>query len=398
MGGSRSEEFLFPTPVGEDTYARSAGGYAANVEAVTTVPPEPIDFSDLQPSRLLATPGATTIESLVTFANLHYPREDRAWVAADTLKAVFVTLSHPDGAGEVIVLGIPGDREVDMKRLQAAFEPAEVAPATAEDLARHPEIVPGYSGPEAVGPNGPPRAEDGTGGAPRLFLDPRVVEGTSWIAGGNAPDMHVFGLVAGRDFTADGYVEAAEVRAGDPAPDGSGPLEIARGIEIGHIFQLGRKYAAALGLSVLDQNGKATTVTMGSYGIGVSRAVAAIAEANHDEYGLAWPVPLAPAQVHIVATGKDEEVFRAAASLAQGLEEHGVEVLLDDRPRVSAGVKFADAELLGMPYIVVVGRGLADGTVEVRERSSGRREQVGFDGAVEALSRRVRDALAADAG
>ncbi len=393
MGGSRSEEFLFPTPVGEDTYARSAGGYAANVEAVTTVPPEPQDWRDHQPSRLLETPGATTIESLVTFANLHYPREDRAWVAADTLKAVFVTLSHPDGGREVIVLGLPGDREVDMKRLQAAFEPAEVAPATAEDLARHPEIVPGYSGPEAVGPNGAPRAEDGTGGAPRLYLDPRVVDGTSWIAGGNAPDMHVFGLVAGRDFTADGYVEAAEVRAGDPAPDGSGPLEIARGIEIGHIFQLGRKYADALGLTVLDQSGRATTVTMGSYGIGVSRALAAIAEANHDEYGLTWPIQLAPAHVHIVATGKDEEVFTAAAALAESLEAEGVEVLLDDRPRVSAGVKFADAELLGVPMIVVVGRGLADGVVEVRDRRSGQRQQVAVAGAAAHLAGAVRAAL-----
>jgi prolyl-tRNA synthetase len=292
------------------------------------------------------------------------------------------------------VVGVPGDRQVDPKRLEAAFTPAEVETATEADFAAHPELVKGYIGPAALGPNA--RREDGSG-AVRFLLDPRIVPGTSWIAGGNVVDTHDFGLVAGRDFTADGTVEVAEVRAGDPAPDGSGPLEIARGIEIGHIFQLGRKYAEALGLSVLDQNGKATTVTMGSYGIGISRALAAIAEANHDEYGLAWPVQLAPAQVHIVATGKDEEVFRAAASLAQGLEEHGIEVLLDDRPRVSAGVKFADAELLGMPYIVVVGRGLADGTVEVRERSSGRREQVGFDGAVEALSRRVRDAPGAAA-
>lgn len=390
MGGSRSEEFLFPTPVGEDTYVRSAGGYAANVEAVTTVPPAPRDWTDLQPSRLLETPGATTIESLVTFANVHYPREDRAWVAADTLKAVFITLTHPGGEREVVVLGIPGDREVDMKRLQAVFEPAEVAAATADDLRKHPEIVPGYSGPEAVGPNGAPRDENGKGGAPRLFLDPRVVDGTSWIAGGNAPDMHVFGLVAGRDFTADGTIEAAEVRAGDPAPDGSGPLELARGIEIGHIFQLGRKYAEALGLTVLDQNGKATVVTMGSYGIGVSRALAAIAEAHHDEYGLAWPIQVAPAHVHVVATGKDSAVFDAAAELSGALERAGLDVLLDDRPRVSAGVKFADAELLGVPWIVVIGRGFADGLVELRERRTGERRQVTWQQAATEVEQAVR--------
>jgi len=395
MGGSRSEEFLHPTPVGEDTFVRSQGGYAANVEAVTTVAPLPRDFTDLQPARLLATPGAHTIESLVTFANLHYPREDRAWVAADTLKVVFVTLIHVNGEREVVVIGVPGDRDVDMRRLQAAFDPAEVTTATPEDLARHPEIVPGYSGPQAVGPNGAPRREDGTGGAPRCFIDPRIVDGTSWIAGGNATDMHVFGLVAGRDFTADGIIEAAEVRAGDPAPDGSGPLELARGIEIGHIFQLGRKYAEALGLTVLDQNGKATIVTMGSYGIGISRAVAAIAEAYHDDFGLTWPIQVAPAHVHIIATGKEDAVFGAAAELAAALDARGVETLYDDRPRVSAGVKFADAELLGLPWVVVVGRGLASGTVEVRERRTGARFEVPVAEAAGVLAERVETALQA---
>ncbi|NLI17221.1 MAG: proline--tRNA ligase [Actinomycetales bacterium] len=395
MGGSRSEEFLHPTPVGEDTFVRSQGGYAANVEAVTTVAPLPRDFTDLQPARLLATPGAHTIESLVTFANLHYPREDRAWVAADTLKVVFVTLIHVNGEREVVVIGVPGDRDVDMRRLQAAFDPAEVTTATPEDLARHPEIVPGYSGPQAVGPNGAPRREDGTGGAPRFFIDPRIVDGTSWIAGGNATDMHVFGLVAGRDFTADGIIEAAEVRAGDPAPDGSGPLELARGIEIGHIFQLGRKYAEALGLTVLDQNGKATIVTMGSYGIGISRAVAAIAEAYHDDFGLTWPIQVAPAHVHIIATGKEDAVFGAAAELAAALDARGVETLYDDRPRVSAGVKFADAELLGLPWVVVVGRGLASGTVEVRERRTGARFEVPVAEAAGVLAERVETALQA---
>jgi len=395
MGGSRSEEFLHPTPVGEDTFVRSPGGYAANVEAVTTVAPPTRDFTHMQPAQKLATPGAETIESLVTFANLHYPREDRAWVARDTLKVLVLAVTHPDGEREVVVVGVPGDRNADPKRMEAAFAPAEVETAGESDFTAHPELVKGYIGPAVLGPNGAPRV--GTGGAVRFLLDPRIVAGTSWIAGGNEPGTHDFGLVAGRDFTGDGTIEVAEVRTGDPAPDGSGPLEIARGIEVGHIFQLGRKYASALGLSVLDQNGKASVVTMGSYGIGISRAVAAIAEAHHDDFGLAWPIQVAPAHVHIIATGKEAEVFDAARELAVALEADGVEVLYDDRPRVSAGVKFADSELLGVPFVVVVGRGLAEGTVEVRERRTGNRRAVPVADAVAVVARTVRDALAAAA-
>jgi prolyl-tRNA synthetase len=275
------------------------------------------------------------------------------------------------------LIGLPGDREVDLKRLEAALSPAEAEPAGEADFARHPELVKGYIGPGAqgggaIGPRGPRIADPATGesrSAIRYLLDPRVVPGTRWITGANQPGRHVFDLVAGRDFSADGTIEAAEVRAGDPAPDGSGPLRLERGIEMGHIFQLGRKYAQALGLTVLDENGKQVVVTMGSYGIGVSRAIAALAEAHHDDRGLAWPAHVAPAQVHIVATGKDAAVFDAADTLAEGLVQLGVEVLYDDRPRVSPGVKFADAELLGAPLIVVVGRGLAVGVVEVRPRA-----------------------------
>jgi prolyl-tRNA synthetase len=252
---------------------------------------------------------------------------------------------------------------VDLRRLEAALSPAAVETAGDADFAAHPELVKGYIGPGVLG-----RAATGREDAVRYLLDPRVVPGTRWITGANEPGRHVFDLVAGRDFTADGTVEAADVRAGDPAPDGSGPLELARGIEIGHIFALGRKYAEALGLQVLNENGKAVTVTMGSYGVGVSRAVAALAEANHDDAGLTWPAPIAPVHVHLIATGKDEAIFHAAAELAAELDGAGVEVLYDDRPRVSPGVKFADAELLGAPVLVVVGRGLAEGVVEVRLR------------------------------
>lgn len=367
MGGSRSEEFLHPTAIGEDTFVRSPGGYAANVEAVTTVAPAASDVAGLPAAHVESTPGTPTIESLVALANAEHPRADgREWTAADTLKNVVLSVVHPDGTRELLVVGLPGDREVDLKRLEAALAPAEAEPAGDGDFAKNPVLVKGYIGPQVLG-----RAHTGDETAIRYLVDPRVVTGSSWITGANEQGKHVFDLVAGRDFVADGTIECAEVKAGDPAPDGSGPLELARGIEIGHIFQLGRKYADALGLKVLDVNGKQVTVTMGSYGIGVTRALAALAEANHDEKGLAWPAHVAPAHVHVVATGKDPAVFEAAETIAQALSAQRIEVLYDDRPKVSPGVKFADAELLGVPLVVVVGRGLADGVVEVRPRVGG---------------------------
>ncbi|MCZ0859110.1 proline--tRNA ligase [Actinomyces israelii] len=403
MGGSHSEEFLHPSPIGEDTFVRSAGGYAANAEAVVTLAPEPVDASAEPPARVVDTPDTPTIETLVALCNERYPRPDgRAWTAADTLKNVVVALTHPDGSKELLVVGLPGDREVDMRRLEAAVAPAEVDMAAEEDFAGHPELVRGYIGPTAIGPNSPLRRietdEDGVErltGSVRYLLDPRVVDGTSWVTGANEPRKHVLHLVKGRDFSADGTIEAAEIRAGDPAPDGSGPLELARGIEIGHIFALGRKYSEALGLSVLDENGKARVVTMGSYGIGVSRVMAALAEANHDERGLAWPIRVAPYHVQVLATGKDDAIFDTAAALGEELDTAGIEVLYDDRRRVSAGVKFADSELLGVPYTVVVGRDLArQGTVEVRDRRSGERRSVPAAEAAGEIAAVVREALA----
>ncbi|WP_263732532.1 proline--tRNA ligase [Cellulomonas sp. SG140] len=394
MGGSRSEEFLTPTAIGEDTFVRSPGGYAANVEAVTTVVPPSLPWDDAPAPHVEDTPDTATIDSLVTLANDRFPRPDRPWTAADTLKNVVFALVHPGGERELLVVGLPGDRDVDAKRLEASVAPAEVEAAGDADFAAHPELVRGYIGPAVMGPNAPV-GPDGERTAVRYLLDPRVVPGTRWITGANEAGRHVFDLVAGRDFTADGTIEAAEVRAGDPAPDGSGPLELARGIEIGHIFALGRKYAQALGLTVLDQNGKAQVVTMGSYGIGVSRVLAALAEANHDERGLAWPAAVAPAHVHVVATGKDQAVFEAAEALAGTLAARGVEVLYDDRPKVSPGVKFADAELLGVPLVVVVGRGLAEGVVEVRPRVGGEARQVPVATAADVVAELV-DGLLAD--
>ncbi|MBD7918865.1 proline--tRNA ligase [Cellulomonas sp. Sa3CUA2] len=393
MGGSRSEEFLAPTPIGEDTFVRSPGGYAANVEAVTTVVPDALDWTDAPEAHVEDTPDTPTIDSLVALANERVPRTDRAWTAADTLKNVVLALVQPTGERELVVVGLPGDREVDLKRLEAAVAPAEVEAAGDADFAAHPELVRGYIGPGVLGPN-VPVADGAERTAVRYLLDPRVVPGTRWITGANEAGRHVFDLVAGRDFTADGTVEAAEVRAGDPAPDGSGPLELARGIEIGHIFQLGRKYAQALGLTVLDRNGKAQVVTMGSYGIGVTRVLAVLAEANHDDRGLAWPAQVAPAHVQVVAAGKDAAVFEAAEALATTLSARGVEVIYDDRPKASPGVKFADAELLGVPLVVVVGRGLADGLVEVRPRVGGQPEQVPVATAADRVAELVDELVA----
>ena len=391
MGGSKSEEFLHPSPVGEDTYVTSPGGYVANTEAVTTVAPEPLSVQNLPPAQVFHTPDTPTIDTLVEIVNQKAPREDRLWTAADTLKNVVVTLIGADGSRELLVIGLPGDRDVDERRLEAAVAPYGVEVATEEDLATHPELVAGYIGPEVLGPNAAPAGAIGTSseaseaedrGSVRYLLDPRVVPGTAWVTGANRKDHHVVGLVMGRDFTADGTIEAAEVRAGDPAPDGSGPLELARGVEIGHIFQLGTKYAEALGLSVLNQNGKSQVVTMGSYGIGVSRVLASLAEYCHDDRGLAWHANVAPYDVQLVVAGKGEELELAAYDLATQLDAAGLDVLLDDRKGVSAGVKFADAELLGNPITVVVGRGLKDGRVEVRLRASGQREDVPVEDAL----------------
>ena len=376
MGGSKSEEFLATAENGEDTYVRCTScDYAANVEAVAVRPPEPRSYERVANAHAENTPGTPTIDSLVDHLNEKFPRDDRPWDAGDTLKNVLVMLRHPDGTREPIAIGIPGDREVDTKRLEGQLEPTEVEPFDEAEFAKHPALVKGYIGPGALGEKSASKI--------RFLVDPRVVEGTRWVTGANVDGQHVLDLVAGRDFNADGTIEAAEVRDGDPCPRCDGTLETARGIEMGHIFQLGRKYADALDLQVLDQNGKLVTVTMGSYGVGVSRAVAAIVENSHDELGLIWPRAVAPADVHVVATGKDPAIFEAASQLATDLDARGLTVLYDDRPKVSPGVKFKDAELLGMPTIVVVGRGLADGVIEVKDRVGGTKQDIAVDDIVE---------------
>ena len=387
MGGSKSEEFLNPSAIGEDTFVRSQGGFAANVEAVKFAVAEDVDGSKNPSAVVHDSPNTPTIATLVDYSNASFPKGDGKWSASDTLKNVVLALIAPDGKRELVIVGVPGDRDVDQKRAEAFFGPNEVEAAGEEDFAKHPLLVKGYIGPVKDGVQQLGK-EAATG--IRYLLDPRVAKGSQWITGANVDQKHVYHLTYGRDFLADGVADIAEIREGDPAPDGSGPLELARGIEIGHVFQLGRKYAEALGLQVLDENGKLVTVTMGSYGIGVTRLVAVIAEASHDDNGLIWPESVAPADLHIIAAGKDELPFEAAEQLAKEAEKFNLSVILDDRAKVSPGVKFADAELIGVPWIIICGRGVADGEVELWNRRSGERVQVKLDSAIaELLAKRA---------
>lgn len=409
MGGSASEEFLAPMPIGEDTFALAPSGKAWNVEALHTPPVPDVDYSATPAATKRPTPNAASIDEMVAYANEHEPRKDgREWAATDILKNVVIVVKHAEDDThdrpwrELVVVGVPGDRVVDMKRLEAQFAPAEIEEATEDDLKAHPELVRGYIGPMAVGPQarGGRKASDAAEAddALRFFVDAHVARGSAWFTGADERDVDYYDLVYGRDFEADGVVEAVEVRHGDMSPDGSGPLSFERGVEIGQVFQLGLKYTKALDFKVLDRNGKTVPVWMGCYGIGVSRVLACIAETHHDEAGLAWPDVVAPAQVHVVATGKDKAAFEAAEKLVSELEERGLEVIYDDRPKVSPGVKFKDAELIGVPLIAVAGRDtVSNGTIEIRNRDGSDKVAVPVDQAAATLSDRLAALLGSEA-
>src|SRR4051812_30491217 len=378
MGGSASEEFLAPAASGEDTFVQCTNcDYAANTEAVEIAAPEPHDPTDNPAAQVLDTPDTPTIETLVARMNdLGVPT-----TAADTLKNVVLRTRAPgQDAWELLVVGVPGDREVDLKRLGGQLEPVEVEQAGPEDLAKQPGLIKGYIGPQNLADL-----------KVRYLVDPLVVEGSAWVTGANVEGKHAAHVVRGRDFTPDGEIGAVEIRDGDRCARCGAPLEIARGIELGHVFQLGDKYARTFGLTALGQNGKPVTVTMGSYGVGVTRAVAALAEQTYDEKGLCWPRVVAPADVHVVATGKDDTIFAAAESLATELEAGGVRIMYDDRRGVSPGVKFKDAELIGVPTIVIVGKGLADGTIELRDRRTDERRDVPVADAATAVLEAIRE-------
>ena len=368
MGGSASEEFLAPCETGEDTYVLCEKcGYAANVEAVTTVV-APGDASGVAAQEVFDSPNTPTIDTLVELLNAKF---GGGYDGAKTLKNVMLMADE-----KAISVLVPGDREVDLKRLQANLAGVNDLRVFEEaDFAKFPGLVKGYIGPQDAKKNGI-----------TVYADPRIAPGTAWVTGANAKDRHARNVVSGRDFTVDHYVEAAQIRQGDACPKCAAPVVIDRAIEIGHIFQLGRKYAQALNLTVLDQNGKSQVVTMGSYGIGVSRAVAAIAEQSYDEIGLSWPVEVAPAKVHVVATGKEDNIFETAEKIGAELEARGISVMLDDRRGTSPGVKFKDAELIGIPVIVVVGKALENGNVEIRVRKTGDKSETAVASAVDSIA------------
>jgi prolyl-tRNA synthetase len=368
MGGSKSEEFLAPCPTGEDTYVLCPScGFAANVEAMITKV-DSVDSSATAAMEELDTPNTPTIDSLVDVLN---ERFGGGYTGGHTLKNVMVMADN-----KAIAILVPGDREVDLKRFQENCGGIhELRTFEDSDFAKFPGLVKGYIGPQDAKTLGI-----------TVYADPRIAPGTSWVTGANKINRHARNVVNGRDFTPDAYIEAAEVRAGDACPECATAVVIDRAIEIGHIFQLGRKYAQALSLTVLDQNGKSQVVTMGSYGIGVTRAVAAIAEQTHDEIGLNWPVNIAPAKVHIVATGKEDLPFNTAEAIATELESIGISVMLDDRRGTSPGVKFKDAELIGNPVIVVVGKSLEQGNVELRVRRTGDKQEIPLTGAARAIA------------
>jgi prolyl-tRNA synthetase len=369
MGGSASEEFLAPCETGEDTYVLCEKcGYAANVEAMTTVI-APSDASDIPALEVFDSPNTPTIDTLVELLNAKF---SGGYDGSNTLKNVMLMADE-----KAISVLVPGDREVDLKRLQANLAGVnDIRVFEDADFAKFPGLVKGYIGPQDAKKSGI-----------TVYADPRIAPGTAWVTGANAKDKHARNVVSGRDFEVDHYVEAAQIKQGDSCPKCATPVIIDRAIEIGHIFQLGRKYADALNLTVLDQNGKSQVVTMGSYGIGVSRAVAAIAEQSYDEIGLSWPVEVAPAKVHVVATGKEDAVFETAEKISAELEARGISVMIDDRRGTSPGVKFKDAELIGIPMIVVVGKALEQGNVEVRVRKTGDKVEVAVASAVDEIAK-----------
>ena len=386
MGGSKSEEFLAKAAVGEDTYVRCTHVRLRRQRRGRAGPSARARGVRRRPRRARG-------------ADARHPDHRRRWSTTSTRRSPATTgpgppatrsrtcwwcSSTPTAPASPSPSACPATARSTRSGSRASSSPTEVEPFDETDFAKHPSLAKGYIGPGVLGE----KNESGI----RYLVDPRIVEGTRWVTGADVDGSHVIDLVAGRDFTADGTIEAAEVRDGDPCPNcDDGVLETARGIEMGHIFQLGRKYADALDLKVLDENGKLVTVTMGSYGIGPSRAVAAIAEGTLDEIGLAWPREVAPVDVHLVAAGKDEALFAAAERIAHELDRQGIEVLYDDRAgKISPGVKFKDAELIGVPTIVVVGKGLADGTIEVKDRASGTREEVHAEHVVDHVVRLVR--------
>jgi len=363
MGGKEAHEYMYLTPIGEDSLLFcDACGYSANrqVAAMRKPLPEP---EEALPLEQVATPGTTSIEELAAFLNIP---------AAKTAKAVFFMGVFPteNGAREGLIFTVVrGDMEVNETKVANMVKAAELRPATDEEI-RASGAVPGYASP--IGLKGV-----------KIIVDDLVAQSPNLVAGANLAGYHLRNVNYLRDYSADLVADIAAVRDGDACPQCGAPLRLARGVEVGNIFKLGTRYSDALHCTYLDENGSSLPVIMGSYGIGVGRLLACVAEEHHDELGLIWPAAIAPYPVHmVVLPGRAVDTGVIAASVEAALIADDLEPLVDDREE-SAGVRFNDADLIGIPRQIVVGeRNLAQGKVEIKNRRTGETKLVDLDSAV----------------
>ena len=364
IGGDTSQEFMAVAAIGEDAFVWCEQcDYAANTEAATRGGVPHQNIPDQPPRESMHTPDMPGIDVVA---------EHLDTTADQLMKSIAF-----DVDGELVLALVPGDREVNEFAVASAYAPAAVRLYTDADFASHPEIPKGYIGPDFAG-------------AKRTIADSSMREPRGWVTGANRVDHHDRNVVLGRDFTPTDWNEIVVVEPGDRCPSCASPLRVDRGIEVGHVFQLGDKYSRALGAVYVDDAGDEHPMVMGCYGIGVSRILSAIVEEHHDDNGICWPAAVAPYQVHLVMLpGRGETataVTAAAEALYDGLRARGVEVLFDDRD-ASPGVKFADADLLGMPVqITLGGKGLARGVVERKIRATGERDELDLDTAVDVLA------------
>ena len=363
MGGDVNHEFMAVAAVGEDEFVWCKNcDYAANVEAARRASP-PDDSApdnaaaaalpDLPPMEKMHTPDLPGIAGVSKFLDVA-PRA--------MLKTIVFDVN-----GELGLAVVPGDREVNEFALAEALAPKTVRLFGDADFDAHPELPKGYVGPHFAG-------------ASIVVADPAVAAPIGWVTGANERDHHARNAVLGRDFNVDLWADLVTIVTGDPCPRCGEPLSVDRGIEVGHVFQIGTKYSVALDAHYTDEHGEQHPMVMGCYGIGVSRVVAAVVEEHHDEHGLMWPAALAPYDVHLLSVPGRGESAAAVIETADGMYDEltgrGMAVLYDDRD-VSPGVKFADADLLGMPVQLVIGaKGLARGVVERKDRATGTRDEL----------------------
>jgi prolyl-tRNA synthetase len=361
IGGGVNHEFMALADVGEDLFVRCENGdYLADTEAATPRPPDPVTGEDLEPLTEVETPGAVTIELMTQQMGLP---------AEATLKCILF-----DVEGRTVAVLVPGDREVNEEKLARLHFPHRVRPFGDEDFAER-GFARGFVGPQGLGPD------------VTIFADPSIRGRANWATGANRPDAHVTGANLDRDFRVDQWEDLVQFREGDRCPLDGGELRIERSIVVGHIYQLGTNYSGPLGATFQDEDGTQQPYVMGSYGIGITRIMAAVVEQNHDDAGIRWPRGLAPYEVVVIMANADEPAVTSEAErIYAELTERGVETTLDERTE-RAGVKFADADLVGYPVQVVVGtRGLQDGTVDLKLRASGERRSAALADAASATA------------